>query len=299
MAARDDGADLGIGLRTVGQQGRERRFGRDPAQSPGRRAPDHGVRIVQPSDQGRHRLGRRLAAPSQHQRGVAQQAATSGSCQGRPLDRSGEGRRLALEPVDEVGAGPLGRRIELGHPSRRRLAVPGADVLADVAAEDPVAEPIGDRLVDRPFVLDGPVADTAAGVEPVRAVEGVGGTGVETPRAGAAMSPIVGRVRPQVRVHQQRPQHGEATQTTVNQHGVLADPAQPGEPAEITLQKRRGVSHRPAAHAGTGILQPLHQRVEPTPEDLVIIGPPRIRARSCPVGWSSSPWRARAVHRPD
>ena len=58
---------------------------------------------------------------------------------------TGGTRRVARQPGDQVGVGPLGPRLELGRPARGRLAVPGADVLADVAAEGPVVEPVGER----------------------------------------------------------------------------------------------------------------------------------------------------------
>ncbi len=95
------------------------------------------------------------------------------------------------QPLQEIGGGPFGPRRQLGLASGRGLAVPGADVLADVAAEDPAVESIGERLADRTLVLDRPVADAPPRVELVGTDEGVRRAGVEASGAGPAVAASV------------------------------------------------------------------------------------------------------------
>ncbi len=74
-------------------------------------------------------------------------------------------------------------------------------------------------------------------------------------------------------IYQQRSQEREASQPAVDEHGVLADPAQAGQAGEITLQERRGVDHGPAANLGTFATQPGQQGFKLVPENAVIIEP--------------------------
>ena len=66
------------------------------------------------------------------------------------------------------------------------LAVPGTDILADVAAEDVATETLPKRLWDGAALLDRQVADAASGVEDERLGQGTGGAGVETGAAASA-----------------------------------------------------------------------------------------------------------------
>src|SRR5205823_4192983 len=141
---------------------------------PRRGAPDDWIGIVEPADERWDGRSRGLAAPPQHERGIAEQPGAPGPRQRGRFQRAAKRRRVARQPGDQVGVGPFGTWLELGRPSGGCLAVPGADVLADVATEDPVAELVGERVGDRSLVLDGPVADAAAGVELVGTGEGVG-----------------------------------------------------------------------------------------------------------------------------
>src|SRR5690606_2232303 len=65
------------------------------------------------------------------------------------------------------------------------------NILANVAAEDAVAELFGEFLGNFALVLDGPVADALVRVEASGSHEGVCGAGVET--GGAASAEIAGR----------------------------------------------------------------------------------------------------------
>ena len=57
--------------------------------------------------------------------------------------------------------------------------IPGADILADVAAEDLAADGRAEFFGDGAALLDGEVGDAAGGVHLARGDEGVGGAGVD------------------------------------------------------------------------------------------------------------------------
>jgi len=76
--------------------------------------------------------------------------------------------------------------LESRQVAHERLAVVGADVLADVAAEDVAAHGSAEVLRDGAAELDGEVGDAAAGVEEVGLDQGFSGAGVEAEGAGAA-----------------------------------------------------------------------------------------------------------------
>jgi hypothetical protein len=83
---------------------------------------------------------------------------------------------------------------------RRELVIPGADVLADVTAEDPVAHIPVLRGIDLPSMLDGEVGDAQTTVEYPFGREGIGGASLEAARAGSASIGIEGSIQPEVEV---------------------------------------------------------------------------------------------------
>ena len=85
-------------------------------------------------------------------------------------------------------SGRGGRRIV-------RLGVDRTDLLADVAAEDPVADGGGLPGVERARSFDGQIADAASRVDRLRRHERPGRAAVQAPGAGAAARPyrLVGR----------------------------------------------------------------------------------------------------------
>ena len=67
------------------------------------------------------------------------------------------------------------------------MPIPRTNFLADVAAEDPVAEAGPQGRLDGAVVFDREGTDAAGGVEHPRPDEGLRGTGVEAGRARAAV----------------------------------------------------------------------------------------------------------------
>src|SRR5205823_6889271 len=122
-------------------------------------------------------------------------------------------------------------------------AVPGADVLANVAAEDVTAHGAADRLRDGIAELDREVGNAEArvhGVAGASAHDGFGGTGLY---AAAARAAAIGRRRigsdfdRDEQFAQEEPRAG----LLVDQAGVPADPAQAGQPCIRALQKGRRI----------------------------------------------------------
>ena len=156
------------------------------------------------------------------------------------------------------------------------MTVPRTDLLADVAAEDPVLHAGPQIGGDRPVVFDRKRADAPAGVEHTRLHEGAGRTGVEAGRAGAAVVHLDWRVGREFEVGQQRRQKKETARAWVDQHRVLAEPAEAGEPGKVSLRQRRRIDHAASAAARHAGLQPGPQHVHPAAEQVVIVGAPRI-----------------------
>jgi hypothetical protein len=87
---------------------------------------------------------------------------------------AGDGARAELQALIREAA--AGAQAALGD------VVDGADLLADVAAEDVVADQRTQLQRDGAAVLDGEVRDAAAAIEHIRGDEGAGGAGVEAAR---------------------------------------------------------------------------------------------------------------------
>src|SRR5215469_6142240 len=149
--------------------------------------------------------------------------------------------QLVVAHGDHAG-GPRIRngRLERIFPRARRLAIPGTDALARIAAELPRPEPALQRGIDVATVLDGQVRDAASGVEHVGRHEGLRGAGIE---AGAAAPAAVGQrlVRVEVRGGQEHSNEEPGAELGMEEHGVLADPAEARARGQIALQDRARV----------------------------------------------------------
>src|SRR5262249_39913302 len=139
---------------------------------------------------GRHR--RRHPPLPQYMRRVAEETLALGPLQRGPCELVAPDGRVELQPRDQVGLAPVGPRRERAESSGRGLAVPGTDVLADVAAEDPAVQVLRGLILEGPPMLDRPVADALPRVELIRTHEGSGRAGIEASGAGPT---VVRRVR--------------------------------------------------------------------------------------------------------
>src|SRR5690606_3071097 len=125
----------------------------------------------------------------------------------RPLDWAlaealAEGLQVQLSPGAKLRVRDAFARLESRLGRWPAELVPGADLLADVAPEDPIAD-LGVHPLLQPdaSLLDGEVRDAAVGVEPVRRVAGAGRAGVEAACAGAAVVGREGRIGRKLDIH--------------------------------------------------------------------------------------------------
>src|SRR5262252_4517219 len=163
----------------------------------------------------------------------------------------------ALEPLPQLGVahrGDMGSsrvrrgRVELAPPRHRRLPVPRTDALAGIAAELPGSELPREGGLDIATVLDGQVRDAPARVQHVGRDEGLRRAGVE---AGATASAAIGErlVYVEGRRGQEHPDEEPRPEIGMEQHGVLADPAEPRPRGQVALENRAGIHVALAARA--------------------------------------------------
>src|SRR5205823_14351245 len=197
--------------------------------------------------------------------------------------------RRAAKPLPELVVGHryqrLRRRWRRGR--RRfardgRVAIPGADFLTDVAAEEPLADRRVELLRNRAAVLDRQVGDAAARVERVRRVERRRRTGVEAGRA----RPAAVRHRILGREHRRRDPDPDAVvgaEAARDEIGALADPPEARGGGQIALEHGAGVERRAALRAG-GRADVVAQRVQPRPHGVVVVGAARVASDATPFG---------------
>ena len=103
--------------------------------------------------------------------------------------------------------------------------------------------------------------------------------GVQAGGAGAAVARRVRRVGVQLQIERAGAEEEIAAQALVEQHGVLAEPAQAGSAGEIAFQQRGRVDHAAAATAGRLAAQPGQQAIQPLAENIVVVPAARVTAR--------------------
>ena len=123
-------------------------------------------------------------------------------------------------------------------------------------------------------MLDRQIADAPPRVEPMRLKQGPGRAGVETSPACPARIGLQRRVISQRFAGEQGRQDEPTPQPLVDEHRVLADPAQAGQPGEFPLQQRRGVGHASDAGLGGQTAMKIGQLPQAGTQEVVIIGAP-------------------------
>src|SRR5690242_5112992 len=170
----------------------------------------------------------------------------SGRVAPHPRDAWPLERRLAEAPVERVSVAVEAlselRFCHLGAntPFRvrrgaRELHVPRAHILTDVAPEQPVAHERALACGELPAALDRQVGDAAAGIEDMRRHERGGGARVETGSAAAAAIRLEGEVGVEQSVGEDDTDERKRADLGVNEHGVLADPAESRSLRELPL----------------------------------------------------------------
>ena len=126
------------------------------------------------------------------------------------------------------------------------------------------------------MILDRDRAQAPIGVEHPRFDEGGGRAGVEAGRAGAAVVHLERCARGQVGVGEQHGQQKITAGRGIDEHRVLAKPAEAGEPAELAFWKGRGIDEAAGAAARHSGLEPGGQRIDPAAQQIVVVVAPGI-----------------------
>ena len=119
--------------------------------------------------------------------------------------------------------------------------VPGADLLADVAAGDPRAEGISDLIRKLSFsIFDGVKSDASTGIDDERFGDGVCRTGIDASSAATAetSSWFIGF---EIQSGQQMANHHPRPPLAVDEVAVFTDPAQTGFLRPGLVKQRCGI----------------------------------------------------------
>src|SRR6266487_3505980 len=217
------------------------------------------------------------------------------------MPRTGEGRavvaalKLGLvyrDKLTDVGSRDLrpGRqpRVEC---LARKAHVPRTDILTDVAPEQPVAHLRALGCVERSPMLDREIRDARACVEIARPGEGLGGAGVETPLAGAAAVRLERQVRLETSVGEHDADERERADLGMDQHHVLADPAEPGELSQLPLGHGTGVHIAARCRPRYERADRRGELLEALAEDVMVVGGPYWATRGTRGSGFGSPWK--------
>src|ERR1039458_3973472 len=186
---------------------------------------------------------------------VAQETAVAGArdgCAAEKVSEFGLAERSQLFERRREFAGVKG-----GGGANGGAAFPGADVLADVAAEDVRTDGGATLQGDGGAELDGEVRDAERGID-TGWHDGGGGTGVDAAAAGAAAGGGRGIGR-DIERDEQFAEEEPGAAPLVDEAGVFADPAERGEAGVGALQQRRGI-HADSGFEWTGAA--AEERVE-------------------------------------
>ena len=202
---------------------------------------------------------------------VSLQALEAGAQEGRVGEGALEGFARHLEDFVEVQAGAVAVVPELVIRAGRGGLGVGAGQDAFVAAEEAVADLIGQLAWDVTGVLDGQVAEALSRVELAVLAQRAGGTGLDTAAAIGA-----GSTRRLVRFETQRgdklAQKHLRPERRMDEHVIPADEAQ----ARPRRQRSFGQRHRihadlePDALVGRGADE-IGQLVQPRPDERVVV----------------------------
>lgn len=211
------------------------------------------------------------AGVTQDDKGIAAQAPPAGAGEGGLAETGRERfwRKVEEEPGVERGRWQVG--LETGIGGVGGAAVPGADLLADIAAEEPVAHSVAQLHRGEFARFDGEVRDAPAGVEHVRGREGVGGTGVEAAGAGAAVAGGVRGVVVQFDIDQHGRQKQPTAEAFVDQQGVFAKPSESRGLGEVALENRGGIDDAASLRMGNEVGYLTHELAQSAADHLVVV----------------------------
>jgi len=163
--------------------------------------------------------------------------------------------------------------LEVALPGRASKAVPGADDLAIVATEHPIADQRAQFFRDRALEFDGQVGNTASRIQYIGADEGCRGADIQARGAASAVLTGMGRVDGQGEVDEQLAEEEETPGLAIQHQGVLADPAEAGLFGDGLFQYRGAVDESAEAERADGLLNALGQLLDAFADQLVVIAP--------------------------
>src|SRR6266496_4399374 len=218
------------------------------------------------------------------------------------MPRTGEGRavvaalKLGLvyrDKLTDVGSRDLQPRRQ---PCVECLAgkahVPRTDILTDVAPEQPVVHLRALGCVERSPMLDREIRDARARVEITRPGEGLGGAGVKTAPAGAAAVRLERQVRLETSVGEHDADERERADLGMDQHHVLADPAEPGELSQLPLGHGTGVHIAARCRPWNERADRRGELLEALARDVMVPACPSASQRSNSAAWGLRSSRA-------
>lgn len=143
--------------------------------------------------------------------------------------------------------------------------------MADVAAEEPVADARPEWFGDGALEFNCQVGDALGGIEDAGLREGVGRAGVEAAGAGAAVGGFVDGVVVEDDIGEESREEEEAAGAFVDEEGVFAEPAETGEAGEVALEEWSGVDNASCATAGDSVVKEGGELFESLADEVVVV----------------------------
>src|SRR5712671_2774258 len=179
------------------------------------------------------------------------------------------------EKVDELGAVQTVTHLEIRLRRELRVAVPRANELAVVAAEDTVADERPQFDGNAPFQLDREVGNAAPRVQRIRCNDGARRADIQTLGAAAAVLAhryIQGKRQIRVDVSEKEIRARLARE----QEGVFAPPAESRLACQLHFHHRRRIGKHAVTELADFACDPFGELPQPAPQHLVIVAPKRI-----------------------
>ena len=125
-------------------------------------------------------------------------------------------------------------------------------------------------------MLDREIRDARPRIEIARPDESLCGAGIETAPAGAAAVRFERQVRLEVGVRQNDADERERADLGMDEHHVLADPAESRELCQLSLGHGTGIDVAARCRRGDQLPDCGRQLLEAFPEDLVVVRRPGV-----------------------
>src|SRR5216683_6727911 len=186
------------------------------------------------------------------------------------------------EKVDELGAVQTVTHLEIRLRRELRVAVPRANELAVIAAEDTVADERPQFDGNAPFQLDREVGNAAPRVQRIRCNDGARRANIQTLGTAAAVLAhrgIQGKRQIRVDVSEKEIRARLARE----QEGVFAPPAESRLACQLHFHHRRRIGKHAVTELTDFACNPFGELPQSSPQHLVIVAPKRIAGHECLV----------------